>query len=448
MTNAACSAHCHHHLLSRARPATAWKKDETQKLMKLAIHEGFRAFDTANMPKHYNESLVGAALQEALSDPALALTRDEFWIQTKFSPDACRDQEPELHPYNASEPPALRVRQSLASSLHHLHVKYLDSLLLHAPYSSRTETLEAWQEMERIHHEGAAREIGVSNFNFAELKWLLSEAKVPPAFVQNRCLNKDDWDREVRQLCAEAGIRYQGFWLLTGNRHITSDRQVIEIAARHGKTPQQVLFRFLNQAFDMMVLSGTRNTAHMAEDLEVQQGTFDLAKEDIDAILSIKPPKFTSQDPVKVAFKSLLEEEAHLYWIDNANAEVHNGKIGAGADLQVDTFHSHEFVVRVGTQAVLRWRAEREHGETQTVHVDRKLKAEFANVGASPLRVFWQGPDSEVLQGELHATGKLEVDTFLQHKFVARSFDGALVHEWEAAADAPGKQRVELKVEL
>ena len=46
---------------------TAWKEARTPELVELAIQKGFRAFDTANQPKHYQEHLVGQALQEAFS---------------------------------------------------------------------------------------------------------------------------------------------------------------------------------------------------------------------------------------------------------------------------------------------------------------------------------------------------------------------------------------------
>ncbi len=42
---------------------TAWKKERTLDLVVKAIQAGFKGIDTACQPKHYDESLVGAALQ-------------------------------------------------------------------------------------------------------------------------------------------------------------------------------------------------------------------------------------------------------------------------------------------------------------------------------------------------------------------------------------------------
>ena len=41
---------------------TAWKKDDTESLVRTAIGHGFRGIDTACQPKHYNEPGVGAAV--------------------------------------------------------------------------------------------------------------------------------------------------------------------------------------------------------------------------------------------------------------------------------------------------------------------------------------------------------------------------------------------------
>jgi diketogulonate reductase-like aldo/keto reductase len=47
---------------------TAWKKDETKRLVKEALVAGFRRVDTAAQPRHYQEHLVGEALREAYTE--------------------------------------------------------------------------------------------------------------------------------------------------------------------------------------------------------------------------------------------------------------------------------------------------------------------------------------------------------------------------------------------
>ena len=47
---------------------TAWKKDQTRRLVKEALVAGFRKVDTAAQPRHYQENLVGGALREAYKE--------------------------------------------------------------------------------------------------------------------------------------------------------------------------------------------------------------------------------------------------------------------------------------------------------------------------------------------------------------------------------------------
>ncbi|HSF58200.1 MAG TPA: aldo/keto reductase, partial [Candidatus Binatia bacterium] len=61
---------------------TAWKKEATTQLVKLAVALGFRAIDTANQLIHYQEVLVGEALQ-ALEKQGIK--RDALFLQTKFT---------------------------------------------------------------------------------------------------------------------------------------------------------------------------------------------------------------------------------------------------------------------------------------------------------------------------------------------------------------------------
>lgn len=63
---------------------TAWKKGRTGALVATALERGFRGIDTANQPKHYNETQVGAALATAFA--SRRIRRDQIFLQTKFTP--------------------------------------------------------------------------------------------------------------------------------------------------------------------------------------------------------------------------------------------------------------------------------------------------------------------------------------------------------------------------
>lgn len=256
---------------------TAWKEAATADCVRAALEAGFRAFDTANQRKHYHEAGVG----EGIADFLRSHGRDALWIQTKYT--YLRGQDERL-PYDADAPPPVQVRQSMYSSLEHLGVTRVDSLLLHGPehHPGLTETdWEVWRAMEALHDEGLALQIGVSNIDSGQLRVLLDRARVRPSFVQNRCYANRNWDAAIRSLCAEAGVIYQGFSLLTANRPVWNHRKVAEIARRHGATPAQVLFAF-SRTRGILPMTGTTDPNHMRQDLAT--GALRLSEGDLQII--------------------------------------------------------------------------------------------------------------------------------------------------------------------
>jgi diketogulonate reductase-like aldo/keto reductase len=243
---------------------TAWKEERTEALTALALETGFRGIDTANQRKHYFEAAVGAAVERAIA--AGLLTRGELFLQTKFTFQAGQDHR---LPYDPRASIAKQVEQSFASSLEHFATDYLDSYLLHGPSSRgrlNRDDIEAWRAIEALAESGRARRVGVSNFSAAQLRELLALAAVKPSYVQNRCYARTGWDREVREVCREHGIVYQGFSLLTANREELGSKVMKQLAARTGRSPAELVFRFA-VAVGMLPLTGTSSAEHMRLDL-------------------------------------------------------------------------------------------------------------------------------------------------------------------------------------
>lgn len=260
---------------------TAWKKDATARLVELAVETGFSAIDTANQLIHYQEALVGEALQ-ALAKKGVA--RDSLFLQTKFT---SLDGQGGQAPYDPSVDLTTQVRQSFDSSLKHLGTDYLDSYVLHAPFSRRglgDADWEVWSAMEELYRAGRTRMIGISNVAAAQLAQLCEQAQVKPMMVQNRCFATLAWDRQVRAICQTHGIIYQGFSLLTANREVFADPEIRAIAQRVGAGLAQVIFRFAMQT-GMLPLTGTTSAQHMKEDLAAEQVS--LSAEEIQLIETI-----------------------------------------------------------------------------------------------------------------------------------------------------------------
>ena len=260
---------------------TAWKKEATTRLVLQAVEAGFTAIDTANQLVHYDEARVGEALIQLAKR---GTTRDKLFLQTKFT--SVNGQDHRL-PYDARASITTQVQQSFASSLAHLHTDYLDSYVLHGPYSRRglgAEDWEVWAAIESLYDAGKTKMIGISNVTADQLTLLCVKAKHKPMMVQNRCYAAFEWDKQVREICRANQIMYQGFSLLTANSGIFAEPDLQALAAKYRTGLAQIVFRFAQQV-GMLPLTGTTNPQHMREDL--QSNRFTLLPEEVQQIESI-----------------------------------------------------------------------------------------------------------------------------------------------------------------
>lgn len=259
------------YLKSSLRPSfiygTAWKGEDTADLVKLALSAGFSAIDTANQKKHYREDYVGMALKELFDR---GLERSSLFLQSKFTFVQGQDHRIPYDPDSSFEE---QVRDSFQSTLSNLHTDYLDSYLLHGPLARNGMTdgdWEVWYAMEALYDEEKALAIGLSNVSGTHLRQVIDLGKVKPDFVQNRCFAAQGWDQEVRAICRENDIAYQGFSLLTANQQVLEDARIQMLADRYEVTPQQIIFRAA-QHMGMIPLTGTSSETHMRQDLNCSE---------------------------------------------------------------------------------------------------------------------------------------------------------------------------------
>src|SRR6185437_1973053 len=147
---------------------TAWKESRTTGLVQAALAAGFRAIDTANQRKHYDEAAVGRGLG--------GVPLDRLFIQTKFTHLAGQDDR---LPYDPDAPVEDQVRQSFASSLEHL--QKIDSLLLHGPSQRvglHADVVAAWRGIESLADRVPL--VGASNVTAEQVESLVAIARVPP----------------------------------------------------------------------------------------------------------------------------------------------------------------------------------------------------------------------------------------------------------------------------
>jgi diketogulonate reductase-like aldo/keto reductase len=261
---------------------TAWKEDNTQRLVTQALTSGFKGIDTANQRRHYFEEGVGLGIQQFLKSSQK--TRSDLFIQTKFTPVHGQDHR---KPYDELDSLTNQVRQSFASSLEHLQTDYIDSYILHGPALSHgiiDADLEIWQAMETLVLDGKVKVLGISNVNIEQVETLYKKVSVKPSFIQNRCFAASKWDQDVRLFCKKHDIIYQGFSLLTANQPYLLTPYMRALSTQYNKTIPQVIFRFALQ-IGILALTGTTNPQHMTDDLNIDD--FELSSEDIQSIENI-----------------------------------------------------------------------------------------------------------------------------------------------------------------
>lgn len=287
---------------------TAWKEQTTASWTYEALRLGYRAIDTANQRQHYFEEGVGAALSKAMVD--LQIPRESLFLQTKYTYPRGQDHR---KPYDERVPFEEQVRQSFESSLKHLGIDYLDSLVLHSPYGAvglNDKDKICWQAMEELFQATLVRNLGVSNVSIEQLQELVTFAKIKPRFVQNRCYAQTRWDKAIREYCRGQDIFYQGFSLLTANRQYlggevyrSPDRKtpklvfdeetggslkvhpaISKIIESTGKTIQQIIFKFAQQVA-MIPITGSTSLPHLASNLAI--GDFELDQKQLAAIENI-----------------------------------------------------------------------------------------------------------------------------------------------------------------
>jgi diketogulonate reductase-like aldo/keto reductase len=117
--------------------------------------------------------------------------------------------------------------------------------------------------------EGGCRQLGISNcYDFTELQELYHAARIKPAVVQNRFYSDTGYDREIRAFCRNEQISYQSFWTLRANPKILAHAAIAGLASHYGRTPAQILFRYLTQ-IGVTPLIGSQSETHMREDLAI-----------------------------------------------------------------------------------------------------------------------------------------------------------------------------------
>ncbi|MGN6741970.1 MAG: aldo/keto reductase [Amnibacterium sp.] len=240
--------------------------EETTEAVRTALETGYRHIDTA--AAYNNEREVGEGIR------ASGIDREEIVLETKvWVSDYGYDQT--LHAFE--------------KATGKLGFDTVDILILHQPAPDRFEkTIAAYKALEQLLADGRVRAIGVSNFMPHHLERLLAETEVVPALNQIE-LHPYFTQPAVQAADAEHGILDQAWSPIGGitfypgwgeqRRSVMQDATIGEIAARHGRTPAQVMLRWHLQQGRSAIPKST-NPGRIRENFDV----FDFALTDAELV--------------------------------------------------------------------------------------------------------------------------------------------------------------------
>ena len=242
---------------------------EAARVVEVAIDAGYRHIDTATL--YNNERGVGDGVR------ASGVPRNEVFVTTKVWDDD--------HGFD-------KTRRAFDTSLELLGFDYVDLYLIHWPVPSTDLFVETWRALEAIKADGRALSIGVSNFAPHHIDRLLDETDTVPAINQ---VELHPWlpQQQVRDYDASHGIRTEA-WSPLARGRLIGDRVLDSIAAKHDRSPAQVVIRWHLQLGNVVIPKSV-TASRIVENFQVFD--FELDTADLAAIAGLESGTRTGMDP-------------------------------------------------------------------------------------------------------------------------------------------------------
>ncbi|MGD9478964.1 aldo/keto reductase [Shinella sp. G-2] len=243
--------------------------------VKAALAAGYRHVDTAAI--YENEQGVGEGIR------ASGVDRAEIFLTTKL--------------WNADQGYDAALK-AFDASLKRLGTDYVDLYLIHWPAPKRGQFVDSWKALIQIQKEGRARSIGVSNFYPEHLQRIIDETGITPVINQIE-LHPDFPQKEARAYHEKHRIATQS-WSPLGQGKLLDDPVIAGIAAKHGRTPAQVITRWHIEN-GLVVIPKSVTPSRIEENFKVFD--FKLDAEDMKIFASLEAGgKRIGPDPMTATF--------------------------------------------------------------------------------------------------------------------------------------------------
>ncbi len=264
------------------------KPGEVRQAVYWAIEAGYRHIDCAAI--YQNEREVGQGIADALADGLVK--RKELFITSKLWNDSHRHDD---------------VKPALEKTLSDLRLDNLDLYLVHWPIAFKpgigfathreeyytyqdVPLTQTWEAMQDEKASGLVKHIGVSNFNQAKLKEILSMGGESPEMNQVE-MHPFLPQENLVKFCSENGILMTAYSPLgspdsRAERHkndpkLLENSVVAEIAQKHRVSVGQVLIAW-SIARDIAVIPKSVNQARIVENFKSAE--LQLEPSDLDAL--------------------------------------------------------------------------------------------------------------------------------------------------------------------
>ena len=264
---------------------------EVESAVKHALSIGYRHIDCA--PLYQNEAEVGAGIKQAMEE--FNISREEIYVCSKL--------------WNTKHHPD-EIEAACRKSLEDLGVDYIDLYLMHWPtafergdelfpkdedgnmkYDLDLHPTDTWKEMEKLVELGLVKDIGVSNFNIAQIQDIIEKGTIKPVINQVECHPYLQQDNMV-DFCGNNEIIVTAYsplgtptrpWASLEESRLLDDPKLMNIANKYNKTPAQIVLRWQTQR-GVVVVPKSINDNRIRENYNILD--FCLEDEDMEVIKS------------------------------------------------------------------------------------------------------------------------------------------------------------------
>jgi 2,5-diketo-D-gluconate reductase A len=246
-----------------------WQVDDAAIVTVKALQMGYRLVDGAAI--YGNEVGQGQGIRNS------GIPRAEIFVTTKVWNDR--------QGYDST-------LQAVDESLKRLQLDHADLILIHWPCEGKGLFTDTWRALIAVRDAGRVRDIGVSNFNLAQIDRLIAETGVSPV------LNQVELHPQFQQAALRAGHAARGIvtqsWTPLGGGRSFADPVIAGIAQRVGKSPAQVILRW-HVELGCAVIPRSSREAGLRENMDVFD--FALTSDDMTAIAGLDNSMRVGPDP-------------------------------------------------------------------------------------------------------------------------------------------------------